>query len=479
MAALMFSAIAIPVYVQAGAWNSIFGQFGWWTLTQVGAIQNGWGGALAVSVIQAAYVFPWFVLCLCFGLSFSDQHAEENAWLDAGIIRTLHRITIPQLVPYIFLAMIVAAILLSTDMTVTNLYRVDTVTERYYQQASAGEMRWNAVAMPILQGAVMLCLVLSAYTFAWRNQLWSFLGKPIANRQRFRQLRFRITRTQMLFWGTVSWCVSLFWIALPILSLIWNAGWLATVAPDSHRITGNWSFQQLIETIRKTPLEFRTEFLWSLYLGICSATFWLVVAVTLLFVLPNRSWWNRIFLLGLCMLVFIPGPIAGLVTIYVWNRNWPPALGWLYDHTLIGPIFALGVRMFPLAVFAVMLIRSQLPIHAQEIACLEGIPARKLWLSWYTRNLKSFAGVWCLLFLLSVADLSAVLLVLPPGVTPISARIFELLHYGVRYQESGVCLVISMFSVIGAAGIYFLSVRPIFAEQIISRELSSPIESPM
>jgi ABC-type Fe3+ transport system permease subunit len=79
--------------------------------------------------------------------------------------------------------------------------------------------------------------------------------------------------------------------------------------------------------------------------------------------------------------------------------------------------------------------------------------------------------------LLSVADLSAILLVLPPGVTPISARIFELLHYGVRYQESGVCLILSMFSVIGAASIYFLSVRPVLSQGIISRDLPSPIES--
>jgi iron(III) transport system permease protein len=477
MAALMFSAVAIPVYVQAGAWNSIFGQFGWWTLTQVGAIQNGWGGALAVAIIQAAYVFPWLVLCLCFGLSYLDQSAEENAWLDTGTTNTLRRVTIPHLVPYLALAMIVTLLLLSTDMTVTNLYRVDTVTERFYQQASMGEMRWNDMAMPMLQGVAMLCLVLSTYAVVWRSRRLPFSAKPISERQQFRELRFMIPRSQMFIWGSAAWCNTFFWIALPLLSLIWNAGWLATVAPDSNRITGYWSLQQLLTTIWKTPFEFHAEFLWSLYLGVCSATFWLSIAIALSFMLPSKSWWNRGVLLCLGILVFVPGPLAGLATIYVWNRTWPTALGWLYDNTLIGPIFALGVRMLPLALFAVMLIRSRLPTHTQEVARLEGISTRKLWLSWYSRNLRSLLSLWILLFLLSVADLSAVLLVLPPGVTPISSRIFELLHYGVRYQESGVCLIISLFSVIGAAGIYFLSVRPMAAEQIISRELSSPIES--
>jgi ABC-type Fe3+ transport system permease subunit len=81
-----------------------------------------------------------------------------------------------------------------------------------------------------------------------------------------------------------------------------------------------------------------------------------------------------------------------------------------------------------------------------EASRLEGYGQTRFLLGWLSRSKGYLLACWLLLFLLSLADLSAILLVVPPGVTPISARIFELLHYGVRYQEAGVCLIIASMS---------------------------------
>ena len=43
--------------------------------------------------------------------------------------------------------------------------------------------------------------------------------------------------------------------------------------------------------------------------------------------------------------------------------------------------------------------------------------------------------------LLTIGDLAAPLLVAPPGVQTVSARLFGLLHSGVRQQEAGLCLI--------------------------------------
>ncbi len=48
-------------------------------------------------------------------------------------------------------------------------------------------------------------------------------------------------------------------------------------------------------------------------------------------------------------------------------------------------------------------------------------------------------------FAVGVSDLSSYLLVLPPGVTTIAMRIFDLLHYAVRYREAGPILLITIF----------------------------------
>ena len=57
-------------------------------------------------------------------------------------------------------------------------------------------------------------------------------------------------------------------------------------------------------------------------------------------------------------------------------------------------------------------------------------------------------------------DLAASVLVVPPGVTTLSIRIFGLLHYGVEDQVAGICLaLVAVFAAVAvlAAGIARLS----------------------
>lgn len=460
LAILLFSTLAIPVYVQAGAWNSIFGEFGWWKLTQVGAIQNGWWSGFAVCFIQTAYVFPWMTATLCYGLRHTNSSAEENAWLDAGVTPTLCRVTLPMLGPYILLSTLIAFILLSTDMTVTNLYRVDTITERFYQQASAGEINGQTLAMPFLLGLSLLAMLA---VLAWCRGLFRdfVLNSP---RQEPRiadhEFKFPISTSAMILWGSLTWGAVLFLTLVPQLNLVWTTGLQSqTIGADTKELE-TWSATKLLINLWQTPQEFKSEFGWSIYLGVCSATFWLAFALLLSFCWGQRLWFQRLGGTMLLLLIFIPGPLAGIATIYLWNRNFPSFFGWLYDHTLTAPVTALGVRMFPLAVAALVTVRNLLPAACLEVAKVDGIAAWRLWFSWYVKNYRALFAAWIVLFLLSVADLSAILLVLPPGVTPISTRIFELLHYGVRYQESGICLFLSTAAMAGALIAYFLVTYP-------------------
>ncbi|MEZ6080107.1 MAG: hypothetical protein R3C56_31860 [Pirellulaceae bacterium] len=44
-----------------------------------------------------------------------------------------------------------------------------------------------------------------------------------------------------------------------------------------------------------------------------------------------------------------------------------------------------------------------------------------------------------ILAVMSVGELSCSILVLPPGVATLSMRMFEMLHFGMRHQDSGLC----------------------------------------
>ena len=51
-------------------------------------------------------------------------------------------------------------------------------------------------------------------------------------------------------------------------------------------------------------------------------------------------------------------------------------------------------------------------------------------------------------FFVSFANLESYLLVLPPSVTPVSMRMFELLHYGVQNKDAGLAMVLILVSIV-------------------------------
>ena len=54
------------------------------------------------------------------------------------------------------------------------------------------------------------------------------------------------------------------------------------------------------------------------------------------------------------------------------------------------------------------------------------------------------AAAWLVALAVAVGDMGATILVVPPGVEPLSVRISGLLHYGVEDQVAGICLATAL-----------------------------------
>jgi iron(III) transport system permease protein len=65
---------------------------------------------------------------------------------------------------------------------------------------------------------------------------------------------------------------------------------------------------------------------------------------------------------------------------------------------------------------------------------------------------------WSLLFILAWGELDASVLVAPPGWTPVSVRLFSLMHYGPSSMVAALSLVSTLFA-LGGAGGGFLAYR--------------------
>ena len=107
------------------------------------------------------------------------------------------------------------------------------------------------------------------------------------------------------------------------------------------------------------------------------------------------------------------------------------------------PCLAQWVRTLPWATLIVWTAVRTIPRTLLDVAAVEGagpvvtLVAVVLPLRW-----PAFAAAWLVAVAVSLGDLAASILVVPPGITTLSIRIFGLLHYGVEDDVAGICLAL-------------------------------------
>jgi iron(III) transport system permease protein len=429
------SQLAVPLYVFAGSWNAGFGSQGWWPLTQVVAVKFDVAAMLAVIFVHSVAAIPWVCLITWCGLMWSQRSLEESALSEAGNRAVLLRVVAPGLRPWLILSGFWVCVPILTEMVVTNLYQVPTVAEQVYLDASRGTV--SPLTYPIAVALCMLPIVVCTLLLTRCLPPWSEMIAR-ARQHSSRALPLGAWRAPL---SAASWLLLVALVYLPIANLIVKAGWQPYV--DSEKMTRyGWTVWRFAVTLRESLTLFMPEFYWSAVLAITAASVALGLAVCLVALAGNG--WRR-WIVGCLMIAMIgtPGALVGVLCIYLMNRSEPAILGQLYDQTIAAPVLAQQFRLLPLAWLFVQGILASIDRRSWELAKLEGLSTiqivRTLVLP-QTGTLWLLA--WMILALVSVGELSTTILVLPPGVTTLSMRLFEMLHFGMRHQDSGLCLAL-------------------------------------
>ncbi|MDQ1257459.1 MAG: iron(III) transport system permease protein, partial [Candidatus Hydrogenedentes bacterium] len=174
--------------------------------------------------------------------------------------------------------------------------------------------------------------------------------------------------------------------------------------------------------------------------------------------LQRGSWFvsSLLALRHASLLAFLAsGPVLGTALILTWNRPGPPA--WIYDTVLV-VLLACSARYLFFAQYACENTLRDVDVQLDEAACVAGAPWWRVFsgillpVSW-----PALAGVWGLAFILAMGEIDATALVCPPGVTPLSGRIFSLMHYGpsrlvAALSVTTVCIILACAAV--TAGLY-------------------------
>jgi iron(III) transport system permease protein len=482
LAWLLVGLLFVPLYCQAGAWRSVLGVGGWLSRPSADNIYadpwlDGWRGAIWVHAMAAV---PWAALAIAAALAAVERRLEEQALLDAPPWRVLARVSLRRASGGFVAAAAWIAAICATEITVTDLFQIRTFAEEAYTEAALGTLIGPPpgdagsivplgalstepfVARDLTLGVVALALLLGAA--AWWSAPWLAAVASLPGPAGWRWQPARPGLIAFVIWGLAA-AVAF----VPLAGLAYKAGIRVDHVDGAY--VQSWSPAKLIQLVARSPWENRREWGWSLEIGALAAASATAIALAVAWRVRERPQRAALAAMALAFLAAIPASLLGVWTIDVLNR--PPdsplaALAFLYDRTLAAPAFVQLLRALPLVT---LWLWSQLATISDDLldaARSEGAGAwTRFWRIALPLRRPAVVAALAAALALAVGELSATLLVLPPGVTTISVRVFQMLHYGVDDRVAALCL-----SIFGQIAVF------VIAASLLARAHERRVSSP-
>jgi iron(III) transport system permease protein len=404
-------AACVPVYVTATCWMALFGMQFW--------LYNAWGAAWISGVAYA----PLAALITGVGFALSDRDLEDATALDAGKAGVFRHTILPMGAWSVAVAGLVVAVLSVWDITVTDILMVRTFAEEIFTQFQLGAEPWTAaaVALPVV---LLLCLMCGLIWRLLRGHGEASVSGIMHFAPAVRLGRFRWPLLALVL--LVAACFFL----LPLEALVRSVG-----SPGNLAAAWRTSSYELLGTLRVTPPAA------TLCIVLAFAAAWALVRARRL-----RPW----VCAWLLLLLAVPAPLVGIGLIKLLNRAGLP--GMIYDSQA-GLVLAYAIRTLPFAVLALLPAIRRIPKELEEMAAMDGAGwIRRLTAIVAPLTWRALLVAWLLAFALSLSELGASFLVVPPGRATLSIRFFTLIHYGVYPDAAGICLILLGIVGLAAAG---------------------------
>ncbi len=430
---------AVPLYLQAAAWNAGFGQLGWWQLLAGGlGVEPLLCGFRGAALVHGLAAIPWVSLIVGADLWLAPRDAEESALLDGSKLQVAFRITLPHVLTAAMAAALWITVIVAGEITVTDLYQVRTYAEELYVGFAMDTLEGNATVAPaalgVLHGMILLvALTLGVFFVGW--QVWWRRGTTI-DRLPPRQFLLDLWRWPAFLF--VLFALFLI-VGVPLLNLLSKCG--TTFEQSSEGGLRGWSLYKAASLLTASPWRFREELGWSLALSQLSSLLSLALAVPLAWWSRSRGW--RVTLIAVVAAVFIaiPGPLLALAVMSMFQSTNSEWLAAAYSQSVAAPTIVLTVRTLPIVLLILSNSFSQIDDSSTEAARLAGagIYGQLLFIVLPQRH-SVLVCAWLVGIIVALGDLAASILVVPPGVTTVAIRIFGLMHYGVEDQLAAICL---------------------------------------
>ncbi|QDT70189.1 putrescine transporter subunit: membrane component of ABC superfamily protein [Planctomycetes bacterium MalM25] len=433
--------VLLPLHLVATGWLAALGDLGWLSQWLAGSGPSrgwliGYPGAIA---LHALYAAPWAALLATAALAAVDSRREEQALLDAGPLSVLWRVTLREAAPALAAIGALLAVLAATEIAATDLLGVRTFAEEVYIQAAAGQLTGPAEGggrLRLAAGVGALGLVAAAALGVLALRLAPLVETPHTK-------PWRLSRRESWPLGVATWLLTGLLLIAPIASLIITAGVGVEIIDEQPE--RRWSLAKAVQTVAAAPWQHRRELGVSLRLACAVATGATLLGGAIAWRLRRGGALGAIGCVLLAIAVAIPGPVVGVWVIRLLNQPLDSPLAWLGElyGTWFAPWLAQTLRITPALALLLWPAAARVADDLLDAARTDGAgPLGRVLRVTGPLCLPALVAAWCVGFALSLGELSATVLVVPPGTPPLSVRLLSLLHYGVEDRVAAIGLVL-------------------------------------
>lgn len=393
--------LAMPTYVLAYVYNYLLGFGGpmeqlWQMIAgpqaRIISPQNFWG----VTFVMALDTFPFvYLLTRSALLSFNASFEEVARTCGASPLRRMLFVTLPLLRPSIVAGVALVILYVVSDFGAVSLLRYQTLTYAVFQQMTGRSDNQAASILSILLVILALLFLLTERWFRRKSRFYQTTG------------RFRVPQRFRCGWlHTVA-----------LTACLTTVIGLAFGVPTYLLVT--WSLSPEAQAILDARF---FGFVWnSALLSTLAATAGVIVGLPLAYLASRKpTWLNTGCLQAAYAGYVLPGPVAALAVLVLFLKVLP----FLYG-TVIVLIVAYVLHFLPAGLPSLEPSIQQITPNLEEVSRTLGLTVHDTWRRVMLPLIRNGVIVaWVLIFLQTMKELPATLLLRPVGFDTLAIRVW-------------------------------------------------------
>ena len=393
--------LAMPTYVLAYVYNYLLGFGGpveqlWQMIAgpqaRIISPQSFWG----VTVVMALDTFPFvYLLTRSALLSFNVSFEEVARTCGASPLHRMLFVTLPLLRPSIVAGVALVVLYVVSDFGAVSLLRYQTLTYAVFQQMTGRSDNQAASILSILLVILALLFLLTERWFRRKSRFYQTTG------------RFRAPQRIRCGWLHTT----------ALTACLTTVIGLAFGIPAYRLVT--WSLSPEVQAILDARF---LGFVWnSALLSTLAATAGVFVGLPLAYLASRKpTWLNTSCLQAAYAGYVLPGPVAALAVLVLFLNVLP----FLYG-TVIVLIVAYVLHFLPVGLQSLEPSIQQITPNLEEVARTLGLTVRDTWRRVTLPLVRNGVIVaWVLIFLQTIKELPATLLLRPVGFDTLAIRVW-------------------------------------------------------